>query len=151
MIEIRAATEADLPAIAEIQRASPEAAQWAVADYLGYDCVVAEEDAVIAGFLVCRSVAEDEREILNLAVHPRFRRRGIARALLEADCNSNPADSFLEVRASNQTARAFYRVMGFTEEGLRSQYYENPPESGIVMKRRSCYRHSCQETARGQV
>ena len=151
MIAIRAATERDLAAIEDIQQASPEAAQWTVADYLRYDCLVAEEDAVIAGFLVCRSVSEDEREILNLAVHPGFRRRGIARRLLETDCNRNPAHYFLEVRASNKVARTFYSVMGFTEEGIRSQYYENPSESGIVMKRRSCYRHSCQETARGQV
>lgn len=151
MIAIRAATEPDLAAIADIQRGSPEAAQWPVADYLSYDCLVAGEGAAIAGFLVCRSVAADEREILNLAVHPRYRRRGIARMLLEADCNRNPADYFLEVRASNTVARTFYRVMGFTEEGIRSQYYENPPESGIVMKKGSCYRHSCQETARGRV
>jgi len=148
---IRAANERDLPAIADIQQASQEAAQWTVTDYLRYDCLVAEEDAAIAGFLVCRSIASDEREILNLAVHPRYRRRGIARMLLEADCNRNPADYFLEVRASNKIARAFYSVMGFTEEGIRSQYYENPPESGIVMKRGSCYRHKCQETARGHV
>jgi ribosomal-protein-alanine N-acetyltransferase len=148
---IRAATEADLAAIADIQHGSPEAAQWTVTDYLSYDCFVADEGAVIAGFLVCRSVAEDEREILNLAVRPRFRRRGIARMLLEADRDRNPAHYFLEVRASNKVARTFYGVMGFTEEGIRSRYYENPPESGIVMKRGSCYRHKCQETARGRV
>ena len=148
---VRAATERDLPAIQDIQRRSPEAAQWRVADYLNYECLIAGDGAAIAGFLVYRSVAGDEREILNLAVDPRYRRRGIARMLLEADCNRNPADYFLEVRASNEAARTFYSVMGFTEEGVRSRYYENPPESGIVMKRRSCYRHKCQETARGQV
>ena len=151
MIVIRPAAEPDLPAIDDVQRASPEAAQWPVSDYLRYDCLVAVEETAIAGFLVSRSVAEDEREILNLAVHPRFRRRGAARALLEAECNRNPADAFLEVRASNQAARAFYNVMGFTEEGIRSRYYENPSESGIVMKRRSCYRHKYQKTVRGQV
>jgi len=151
VIGIRTATERDLPAIEDIQQASPEAAQWAVADYLHHDCLVAEAGAEIAGFLVCRNVAEDEREILNLAVHPRFRRQKIGRLLLEAVCNRNPAHYFLEVRASNKVARAFYGVMGFTELGIRSQYYENPPESGIVMKRSSCYRHKCQETARGQV
>ena len=67
--------------------------------------------------------------------------RWIARALLEAECNRNLADYFLEVRASNEAARALYSVMGFTEVGVRPAYYENPPESGIVMKRSSCYRH----------
>ena len=150
MITIRRATASDLPAIAEIQRASPEAAQWSVADYLNQDCRVATVDEVLAGYLVCRAVADGEREILDLAVHPGFRRRGIARALLGADCDCNLCDYFLEVRASNKAARALYNVMGFTEAGLRKAYYENPPESGIVMKRSSCYRHNCQETVRGR-
>jgi ribosomal-protein-alanine N-acetyltransferase len=79
---------------------------------------------------------------LDIAVHPEFRRRGIARALMEAERNRNLCDYFLEVRASNLAARALYSLMGFTEEGVRPAYYENPPESGIVMKRRSCYRHN---------
>jgi ribosomal-protein-alanine N-acetyltransferase len=147
---IRRAVESDLPAIAGIQRASPEAAQWSVSDYLGHDCWVATVGDRLAGYLVCRAVAEDEREVLNIAVHPEFRRSGIARALLEAECDRNLSYYFLEVRASNKTARAFYSVMGFTEAGVRPAYYEDPPESGIVMKRRSCYRHNCQETASGR-
>ncbi len=137
MIAIRKAVEADLAALEEIQAASPEAAHWRVDDYLAQDCRVAVVEHRVAGFLVCRAVAGDEREVLNLAVHPDFRRRGIARALLEAECNSNVADYFLEVRASNKAARAFYSVMGFTETGVRPGYYENPTESGIVMKRGS--------------
>ncbi|MGA3024879.1 MAG: GNAT family N-acetyltransferase [Bryobacteraceae bacterium] len=142
MTTIRKAAESDLPAIAEIQRASPEAAHWSVPDYLDQDCWVATVGGRLAGFLVCRAVAADEREVLNIAVGPQFRRRGIARALLEAECNRNLGDYFLEVRASNIAARAFYSVIGFTEVGVRQAYYENPPESGIVMKRRSCYRHN---------
>ncbi len=150
MIRIRQAVEADVRAIAEIQFACPETAQWPVSDYLRQDCWVAEVDDRVAGYLVCRAVAPDEREILNIAVHPDFRRRGIARTLLEAECNRNLANCFLEVRASNKAARELYSVMGFTEEGLRREYYDNPLESGIVMKRSSCYRHKCQETARGR-
>lgn len=141
MIAIRKADASDLAAMEEIQRASPEAAQWRVADYLDHDCWVAVVEDRLAGFLVCRVVAEGEREVLNLAVEPQFRRRGIARALIEADCSCNLCDYFLEVRASNTVARALYDVMGFTEEGVRREYYENPREAGIVMKRRSCYRH----------
>jgi ribosomal-protein-alanine N-acetyltransferase len=147
---IRRATADDLPAIAEIQRASPEAARWSVLEYLDHDCWVAAVGDRLAGYLVCRAVAADQREVLNIAVHPEFRRGGIARALLEAECDSNLGDYFLEVRASNTAARALYTVMGFTEAGLRPSYYENPPESGIVMKRSSCYRHNCQETASGR-
>jgi len=150
-VTIRRATADDLTAIEEIQRVSPEASQWCVADYLDHDCWVAEEAGRVAGFLVCRAVAEDEREVLNMAVDPGFRRQGIGRALLEWECNRNLTYYFLEVRTSNEAARALYRVMGFTEEGLRAQYYEEPSESGIVMKRGSCYRHKCQETVRGPV
>jgi len=141
VIEIRTAVEGDLPAITEIQQLSPEAAHWHVPEYLDQDCWVAVVQQRIAGFLVCRPVAEGERELLNVAVHPDFRRQGIARALVEMECNRNLADYFLEVRASNQAARALYGAMGFTEMGVRHMYYDNPPESGIVMKRGSCYRH----------
>ncbi len=137
MIRIRPATPADLPAIAEIQDAAPEAAHWPVSDYLAYDCSVAEIAGIVAGFLVCRSVAPGEREILNLAVSPEFRRQGIARVLLESETGNRNAVHFLEVRASNMVGRNFYRCMGFTEAGLRTSYYDNPPESGIVMKRDS--------------
>jgi len=151
MITLRRAAEGDLGAIAAIQAASPEAAQWSVRDYLAHDCRVAiGDDGVVAGFLVCRAVAGDEHEVLNIAVQSEFRRHGIARRMLEEVCNGNLANYFLEVRASNKAARAFYSVMGFTEVGIREAYYENPPESGIVMKRSSCYRHNCQETARGR-
>jgi len=136
-VRIRPATPADLPAIAVIQDAAPDAAHWPVSDYLAYDCSVAETAGRIVGFLVCRSVAPGEREILNLAVSPEFRRRGVARALLQRETGNRNAVHFLEVRASNLTGRNFYRCMGFTEAGVRTSYYDNPPESGIVMKRDS--------------
>jgi len=135
---IRPATDADLPAIAAIQAASPEAAQWSVSGYLAYDCAVAETADGVAAFLVCRTVAPGEREILNIAVAPEFRRRGLAGALLENECRMHPGAHFLEVRASNLSGRKLYRAMGFTESGIRQAYYENPPEPGIVMKRDSC-------------
>ena len=63
----------DLPAIAAIQQASPEAAQWSPEDYLGYDCLVAICNGAIAGFLVTRTLVPGEQEILNLAVAPGWR------------------------------------------------------------------------------
>src|SRR5256885_11226021 len=97
---IRAATAEDLPAIAAIQAASPGAAQWEPGSYLDYDCRVADASGCVAGFLVIRQVAPDEREILNLAVDPAKRRRGIARELLAAAMGAKGA-WFLEVRGSN--------------------------------------------------
>ena len=70
--------------MAAIQQASPGAARWNVADYLEQDFLVAVEENRIVGFVVARTVAADEREILNLAVVPDFRRKGVARALLDS-------------------------------------------------------------------
>jgi ribosomal-protein-alanine N-acetyltransferase len=130
---VRTASADDLAAIAEIQGLSPEASQWDPASYLNYDCIVAIEKRVL-GFLVTRQIAPGEREILNLAVDPAQRRRGIARKLLEAELGRGKNQWFLEVRASNAGAIALYQTAGFRVAGRRESYYNNPPEQGIVMK-----------------
>lgn len=129
---IRPAAPEDRDAIAAIQRLCPEAAAW---DPAGYDVTVAEIAGRIVGFLVTRDLAEGEREVLNLAVAPDFRRRGIARNLLEPILRGVV---FLEVRESNTAARNFYKCLDFLEVSRRPQYYSDPPESGIVMKFHSC-------------
>ena len=48
----------------------------------------------MVGFVVVRTLAADEREILNLAVGPEFRRKGVARALLKGRCRIFPAAFF---------------------------------------------------------
>jgi ribosomal protein S18 acetylase RimI-like enzyme len=130
---VRAAKVEDLAAIAEIQALSPEAAQWEPASYLHYDCLVAIEFPVL-GFLVTRETAPGEREILNLAVDPSRRRRGVARALLRAELGRGKTQWFLEVRESNQSAIKLYEDAGFRVAGRRESYYRNPPETAIVMK-----------------
>jgi len=135
---VRDASPGDLPDIAAIQQACPEAARWNPADYLKYHTAVAVCDGIIAGFLVSRPVAPGEREILNLAVAPAFRRRGIAKTLISDLLIQLRETLFLEVRASNQAARNLYISLGFQEVACRPQYYESPPESAIVMKFHSC-------------
>jgi ribosomal-protein-alanine N-acetyltransferase len=135
---VRAATADDLPAIAAIQQASPEAAQWNPPEYLGYDTVVAVCDGAVAGFLVSRALAEDEREILNLAVAPAFRRRGVARGLLSGLIRTWRGAVFLEVRESNRAAQSLYKSLGFQQVAIRREYYASPPESGIVLEFHSC-------------
>ena len=130
---IRPATEDDLPAILQIQESAPEAAQWDPRDYLAYECLVAERGAAIVGFLVARA-AGPESEILNLAVEPGFRRQGIGRQLLNDLRTRHPGYLFLEVRESNHPARQFYERLGFAMVTERLQYYDNPPETAIVMK-----------------
>jgi [ribosomal protein S18]-alanine N-acetyltransferase len=137
-VVIRAASEQDLPAIADIQSAAPEASQWNPCDYLTYECRVAEEGSAVVGFIVARPVAGREWEILNLAVDPRMRRQGIGRQLLGDILARHTGQFFLEVRESNIPARQFYEYAGFRAITKRLQYYCNPVESAIVMKLLSC-------------
>jgi ribosomal protein S18 acetylase RimI-like enzyme len=137
-VRIRPALESDLPALAEIQFSAPESSQWQAQDYLTFDCQVAlladEADGHIAGFLVSRTVADKEREILNIAIHPDFRRLHIATELLRAELIRWPGVHFLEVRESNAPARRLYEKLGFEAVGERPAYYDDPTETGIVMR-----------------
>jgi ribosomal-protein-alanine N-acetyltransferase len=135
---IRRAEAGDGEAIAAIQSASPEAAHWPVAQYMPYEFTVSISDGTLAGFLVWRRLAEGECELLNVAVAPSFRRRGIARELLKPLLNLPNNQVFLEVRESNRTARTFYKSMGFQEVSVRNLYYDFPAEAAIVMKFHSC-------------
>jgi len=131
---VRSATAEDLAAIAAIQEASPEASQWEPASYLDYECSVVTGGGRVLGFLVVRQIAADEREILNLAVDPAERRRGVARKLLETELRRAKTQWFLEVRASNSSAIKLYESAGFRGAGRRESYYKNPVESGIVLQ-----------------
>lgn len=138
MLLLRTATESDLDEIWRIQAASGQAAQWKPADYLMHECVVAVADERLAGFAVARRTAEDEIEILNVAVDPPFRRRGIGRSLILEVIGKNPGTVFLEVRQSNMAARKLYHSLGFETVAVRPDYYSGPVESAIVMKFHSC-------------
>ncbi|MGI8744129.1 MAG: GNAT family N-acetyltransferase [Bryobacteraceae bacterium] len=133
-IELRPAEPSDVDQIWAIQATAPEASQWHRDDYLGFDCQVALVDGRIAAFLVSRELADREREILNIAVHPEFRRLGLAKKLIRSEIERYPGDHFLEVRESNIPAKLLYQKLGFQQVGVRPQYYENPTEPGIVMR-----------------
>jgi ribosomal-protein-alanine N-acetyltransferase len=135
---IRRGGPGDLAQVAVIQAASPEAAQWNVAGYLQYAFRVSVRGIQVAGFLVSRTLAEGETELLNLAVAPQFRRQGVARKLVESLLAESPGVVYLEVRESNRAARKFYNHMGFQEVSSRPGYYQAPPEAAIVMKFHSC-------------
>jgi len=133
-IHVRAAKPVDLDRIRAIQSTAPEASQWQPSDYLTFNCQVALIDGQVTGFIVSRRVDDDEREILNVAVHPDFRRLGIASTLLHREIARCRGSHFLEVRESNVAARRLYERLGFEIVGARPGYYENPNEPGIVMR-----------------
>lgn len=131
----------DADAVVQIQMASPEIAQWTARDYArvftaGMAAWVAEIEGVIAGFLVARRIA-GELEILNLAVRPDARRRGIGNALIQFAFawgkQLNVKNAHLEVRASNRVALEFYKRRQFQETGRRPLYYSNPVEDALVL------------------
>jgi ribosomal-protein-alanine N-acetyltransferase len=83
----------------------------------------------------------DELHINNLAVHPDWRRRGIARelvrhALSEAARQGAP-NATLEVRRSNVPARKLYEGLGFSVSGVRVDYYSHPIEDALILWRRA--------------
>ena len=138
LITIRRAAESDLEDIWSIQSHAGQAAQWNPADYLSQLCVVAMVSGTMAGFAVARSTAPDELEILNVAVDPLFRRRGVARKLIQQVLTGYRGAVFLEVRQSNVAARKLYHSLGFETIGVRKDYYSDSGEPAIVMKFHSC-------------
>jgi ribosomal protein S18 acetylase RimI-like enzyme len=133
-VHIRPAGPGDLAAIAEIQATSPDASQWRAEDYLGYDCTVAVTDGRVSGFVAVRTIPPGEHEILNLAVDPAQRRRGIARRLIRDALAARPGEWFLDVRESNAAAQTLYKSLGFSPVGRRENYDAQPAEAAIVMR-----------------
>jgi ribosomal-protein-alanine N-acetyltransferase len=137
-LTIRPLRSSDAESVERITALSPEAAHWPAQSYLGLPGWVAESEAGVVGLLVAR-VAADEMEILNLAVDPRWRRRGAGTALVEAALDhglrAGAARVFLEVRETNGAARRFYQQQGFAVTGRRVRYYHQPEEDALIMAR----------------
>ena len=98
--------------------------------------LVAEENGQVWGYVGSQTVL-DESDMMNVAVDPGFRRQGIARALIEtliAELSKMGSRCLrLEVRVSNENARALYARMGFQQLGLRKNYYHNPKEDALIL------------------
>lgn len=135
---IRQRRPEDADAIERITSRSPEAARWRPESYGKLPGWVAESETGVLGFLFARIVA-DEMEILNLAVEPTDRERGIGGGLLDAALahgrQAGATRVFLEVRESNVAARRFYERRGFVVTGRRPRYYHQPEEDALVMVR----------------
>jgi [ribosomal protein S18]-alanine N-acetyltransferase len=141
----------------DLERQNPAAAHWSREQYEGlfvatssqerserFALVVADggaqpekfssEAPAILAFLVGHRV-DAEWELENIVVAEAAQRRGVGTCLLSefvAHARAEQGSSiFLEVRESNQSARALYRRMGFKEAGLRKNYYASPAEDAV--------------------
>ena len=100
--------------------------------------LVALEDDKLAGYVGSQTVM-GETDMMNIAVDPEFRRRGIAEKLVDALVAELKARGShcltLEVRASNDAAKALYGKLGFSQVGLRKNYYRNPKEDALILRK----------------
>lgn len=100
--------------------------------------LVAEVDGVVAGYVGSQTVL-DAADMMNLAVSPDHRRKGIGQALvnaLVAHLQENKVIALLlEVRVSNGAAIALYESLGFEQVGRRPKYYHNPREDALILRK----------------
>jgi len=100
-------------------------------------CWVLRDDHRVAGYL-CLWEIGDELHVTNIAVHPGLRRRGLARRLLGAVLddgrNRRLRAVTLEVRPTNDEARALYESFGFRVVGRRRGYYYDTGEDALIME-----------------
>ena len=144
MLEIREMREQDAAAVAQIE-AENFSKSWKEADFLGAVrdekalYLVAYLDKILVGYIGMWMVL-DEGEITNVSVKKEYQGQKIGRALLERleDLGrvKGVISYFLEVRESNERARALYESCGFSAISVRKNFYEEPVENGVVMCKR---------------
>lgn len=137
--------ESDLPALAELEmlcNSQPwSLAQWkdAYPKSTGKHSTQVEVmllNGELMGYGLWQEVL-DEGELQLLGIHPKWRRRGFGRLLVQQMLEKAEAHQIatlhLEVRASNQGARQLYTSLGFKETGMRREYYADPREDAVLM------------------
>jgi ribosomal-protein-alanine N-acetyltransferase len=97
-------------------------------------CAVAVDEETVVGYIAFEAIL-DEGSIVELAVAPEFRRKGVGKKLVElmlTSC-SGVKTICLEVRASNTPAKALYEAFGFEPISVRKNYYDDPREDAVIM------------------
>jgi len=143
--KVRKLRAEDAPELVSIVTAAQGAAEWSVEAYENFirsgEClsVAHESGGRITGFIVARRLRE-EAEVLNLAVRPETRKKGIGGVLLQAAVEElrhrGVTRIYLEVRESNTRAKSFYQKHGFAVTGVRPKYYREPDEAAILMEKK---------------
>ena len=143
MIEIVTMTEAHVAQIAQIEKLcfSDPWSENSISSELNSRIslwLVALDGASVAGSIGSQSVL-DEADMMNVAVHPDYRRQGIGEklvlALAQALTEKGIRGLMLEVRESNVPAIALYEKLGFRQVGLRKNYYRAPKENALIMRK----------------
>ena len=140
-VEIRRLTYADLPQVVAIERRA-FTTPWSLAMFVlelskpSGICLAADVESELVGYLVC-SRYDAIWHVMNIAVDPDRRRRGIAVALIGALLERVGSDApiTLEVRRSNVGAIALYERFGFKSAGVRRRYYADNGEDAVIMWR----------------
>lgn len=100
--------------------------------------LVAADGETVAGYIGSQTVL-GESDMMNLAVRESYRRSGVGRALIEALIEALRAVGSecltLEVRFSNLPAIRLYESLGFSQVGIRKNYYEKPREDARIFKK----------------
>ncbi len=100
--------------------------------------LVAVDGDRVAGYVGSQTVL-GETDMMNVAVHPDYRRQGIGEALVDAlvsDLRKMESRCLtLEVRASNAPAICLYEKIGFCQVGRRPKYYRNPREDALILRK----------------
>ncbi len=138
-LRLRKLAYGDLPAVIGIERRSFPT-PWSLAMFVlelskpSGICLAAEDDDGLIGYLVCARY-DDVWHLMNVAVNPERRRRGVATELIEGlfDEAGEGARFTLEVRVSNGPAIAMYQQFGFRSAGHRRRYYHDNGEDALVM------------------
>ena len=142
LITLRLGDPGDLPAVERLERAS-FADPWprhALMSELAPSALrlplVLEDHGQVVGYLMAWR-AVDQIHVLNVAVSPAYRRRGLGRRLIEAAVAEarriGASEVTLEVRPSNTAALALYRTLGFVKTGFRPRYYADTGEDALVL------------------
>jgi [ribosomal protein S18]-alanine N-acetyltransferase len=140
-ITIRDLSYSDLPQVIAIERRSFPT-PWSLAMFVlelskpSGICLAAAADRTLLGYLVC-SRYDRVWHLMNIAVDPPERRRGLAFQMLETMIERAGADApyTLEVRTANAPAISLYERFGFRAAGVRPRYYQDTGEDALIMWR----------------
>lgn len=135
MKDLQASVTAVYEILSDVYPVSPWSEKQILSDMQqdNVDYFFVKKDKKIVGFLAISQLA-GELEITNIAIKKAYQGHGLGSQLL-ADLDHVDFPIFLEVRASNTPAQALYKKCGFGIIGKRKQYYHEPVEDAIIMKR----------------